>query len=76
MRVLHKGAGRLYRLENNTDKQRYITIRDGKDIVVGEYVMLPRVRFELHMVFTRDIRISGKGSKGAYFDGLSIRWPE
>lgn len=75
MKVLHKGKCILEGLANITSKTKTITLWDGK-IVIANLHVLPGVVFSLGMSCSNALKISGKGSRGAYFDGLYVRWPE
>jgi hypothetical protein len=76
MKILSKGKNRLRLVDNKTKKVRNIEVRDGRDTIVLSGILPPYTTYRIDMVFQRDVRISGKGSRDAYFDGLSIRWDE
>lgn len=76
MKILHKGEVRLHTIINETPKNRHVKITDGKNLVVIEVALLPGYRFVCDVILSKDLRIWGKNSRGACFDGYNIWWPD
>lgn len=76
MKILAKGQNIVRLIKNDTLKIRQVEIRDGKDIAVAVYVLQPNVCVDFGMSFSNDIRVSGKGSRDAWFDGYNIRFDD
>lgn len=74
MKILQKGKRRLFGIANQTDKLREVVLKDG-DIIIGRFFLPPDYIMNLDIYFLKDLRIAGKGSRGAYFDGYTVRWP-
>jgi hypothetical protein len=74
MKILAKGQTVVNSIHNNTDKTKNVVLRDGREVIVAQVTLSPDLRVRLDMSFSRDVRISGQGSRGAYFDGYFIKW--
>lgn len=76
MKILARGKNRLYKIYNLTEKRRDIELRDGDTLVV-KIILMPRMIYEFPgLYFTKDIHISGKGSRGAIYKGFNIEFKE
>ncbi len=75
MRILYGDKCRLHQVRNMTSKMRDITIYNGSTIVV-KAILSPMTIYDFGLSDLKDLRMSGRGSRGAYFDGLNITWPE
>lgn len=78
MRILHNGPCKLYQVRNATSKPRDITLYDDADVILSAHIE-PMGAYNFgfsYILVQHSLRISGKGSKGAYYNGLAIEWPE